>query len=204
MPRREQLDRIERLLERLDAAVVVREPGNARSAEAFEGLRKQIIQSGKNHRSHVAHLLSLEDSLERGADVSLVRDRVGDFLRELGIERTTDVRMADWFEIVEGAGPVLECIEPAVIERLDGNHVALVRLGKARALPAPAISADRSDSPASSEIEFVESKTEEEPVNVQFLLKLRRRKQRSATKSSPTPSEGHETMKEEDDGSNRD
>lgn len=173
MPRREQLDRIERLLERLDAAVVVREPGNARSAEAFDGLRKQIIQSGKSHRSHVAHLLSLEDSIERGANVSLVRDRVGDFLRELGIERTTDVRMADWFEVVEGAGPLLECIQPAVIERLDGNHVALVRLGKARALPTPEISVNQAESSASADSGFIEARAGEKLVKRRFLPKLR-------------------------------
>ena len=76
MSKKSQLERIENLLNRLDSAVVVRDPGSARAAEAYDGLRKQITQSGKNHRIHTAHLLSLSDSLERGAGIELIRDRV--------------------------------------------------------------------------------------------------------------------------------
>ena len=137
MSRRAQLLRIESLLNRLDSAVVVRDPGNTRSAEAYDGLRKQITQSGKNHRTHMAHLLSLSDSLERGADINLIRDRVNDFMNEIGLQRTTDISMEHVFEIVEGEGSGLECIEPAVIELLDGGTYAPVRLGKARRIKGP-------------------------------------------------------------------
>lgn len=141
MSRTNQLNRIERLLDRLDAAVVVREPGNARSAEVFDGLRKQIIQSGKNHRSHIAHLLSLVDAIDKGADVTLIRERLGDFLDELGIERSSDTSRFDFFDVVEGDGPMLECIEPAVVERIDGSQLVLVRAGKARRVPSPVVEA---------------------------------------------------------------
>ena len=137
MSKRAQLLRIESLLNRLDSAVVVRDPGNTRSAEAYDGLRKQITQSGKNHRTHMAHLLSLSDSLERGADIDLIRDRVNDFMNEIGLQRTTDTSMEHVFEIVEGEGSGLECIEPAVIELLDGGTYAPVRLGKARRIKGP-------------------------------------------------------------------
>ena len=137
MSRRAQLLRIESLLNRLDSAVVVRDPGNTRSAEAYDGLRKQIMQSGKNHRTHMAHLLSLSDSLERGADITLIRDRVNDFMNEIGLQRTSDTSIENIFEIVEGEGSGLECIEPAVIELLDGGTFAPVRLGKARRTQGP-------------------------------------------------------------------
>jgi hypothetical protein len=135
--KRDQLDRIEILLERLDAAVVVKDPGNARSAEAFDGLRKLMIQSGTSRRAHVSHLLSLSDSIERNASMDLLRDRVGDFLLELGIRRTSDVSQPELFEIVEGEGSALECIVPAVIERFEDGRTNLVRHGKARRVPAP-------------------------------------------------------------------
>jgi len=128
----DRLDRIETLLNRLDAAVVVRDPGNARSVEAFDGLRKLMIQSGTNRRSHVAHLLSLADSVERDAPSELIRDRVNDFLLELGISRSTDVSRPDFFEVVEGEGEGFECLVPAVIERLEDGRVNLVRHGQAR------------------------------------------------------------------------
>ena len=128
----ERLDRIEALLNRLDAAVVVRDPGNARAAEAFDGLRKLMIQSGTSRRSHVAHLLSLADRIEREATMELIRDRVNDFLLELGVLRSTDVARPEFFEIMEGEGEGIECVVPAVVERLEDGRVNLVRHGKAR------------------------------------------------------------------------
>lgn len=133
----DRLDRIEALLQRLDAAVVVRDPGNARSAEAFDGLRKLMIQSGTSRRSHVAHLLSLSDSIEREAPLELIRDRVNDFLLELGISRSTDVSRTDFFEVIDGEGSGLECVVPAVVERLEDGRVNLVRHGKVRRVSAP-------------------------------------------------------------------
>ena len=129
---RYRLERIELLLERLDTALVVRDPGGARSADAFDGLRKQIIQAGTNHRSHIAHLLSLSDSLERNAPPELIRDRVNDFLAELGIVRWTDCSATQAFEIVDGEGKGLECVEAAIVERLDNGHLNVIRMGKAR------------------------------------------------------------------------
>lgn len=128
---------MELLLERLDTALIVRDPGGARSADAFDGLRKQIIQAGTNHRSHIAHLLSLSDSLERNAPSELIRDRVSDFLTELGILRWTDCSVIQAFEIVEGEGKDLECIEAAVVERLDSGHLNVIRMGKARRYELP-------------------------------------------------------------------
>jgi hypothetical protein len=137
MKNSERLESIEILLQRLEAAVVVRDLGNAHSADAYDGLRKQIIQSGKNHRMHVAHLLSLADSMERGADLQLVRDRVNDFLNELGVERFSDISLVELFEVTEGEGSALECIEPAIIEKLDNGGISPIRLGKARRVAGP-------------------------------------------------------------------
>lgn len=137
MNNRQRLENLEILLQRLEAAVVVRDPGNAHSADAYDGLRKQIIQSGKNHRIHVAHLISLSDSLQRGADIDLITDRVNDFLSELGIMRMSNTDFVDLFEVIEGEGSALECIEPAIVEKLDNQTVVPVRLGKARRVPGP-------------------------------------------------------------------
>ena len=139
MSKRSQLGRIENLLQRLDAAVVVRDPGSARAAEMYEGLRKQIIQSGKNHRMHLSHLIALQDSIERGADIELIRDRVNDYLNELGIQKTSDTSHIDSFEVVEGEGSNFECIEPAIIEVLEDGSIRTHQLGKARRVPGPIV-----------------------------------------------------------------
>ena len=125
------LNQIIVLLERLDASLIVRDPGNSRSAEAFDGLRKSILQSSKNRRMHVSHLLSLSDSIERGADYQLIKDRVSDFMLELGVGRSMDLSNPDFFEISQGDGDFLECVEPAIVETLDDGSLSLVRLGQA-------------------------------------------------------------------------
>jgi hypothetical protein len=119
------------LLERIDAALITRDPGSARSAEAYDGLRKQLNQASKNRRIHVSHLLSLSDSIERGAEYELVKDRVSDFLVELGISRSSDLSRADFFEVTGGSGEYLKCTVPAIVETLDDGTVSLVRLGEA-------------------------------------------------------------------------
>lgn len=136
---RQQLHRIEILLNKLDAAVVVRDPGNARAAEQYEGLRKQLGLAAKNHRVHVSHLLSISDSIHKGASIDLIRDRVDDFLAELGVERITKAANPDLFEIVEtieGESDGFEILEPAVVEEMEGGALNCIRLGKARKVVA--------------------------------------------------------------------
>jgi len=137
MRAKKYLQEIHDLVLRLDAAVVVRDPGNARSAEVFEGLRRTIIQTGKSHRSHIAHLLALQESLDRGASIELVKNRVSDFLRELGIEKLTNLEFRDAFEISGGTGEGLELIEPAIVERLSDGSLSVIALGKARRTEIP-------------------------------------------------------------------
>jgi len=134
-----QLQEIRNLLSRLDAAVVVREPGSARSAEAFEGLRKQLNLAVKSHRSHVGHLVSLSDSLDRNADIELIRDRVNDFLQELGIKTIREF-IPHFFEVVEtvdGDEDGYEIIEPAIVEELEDRGLSPIRLGKVRVFKGP-------------------------------------------------------------------
>lgn len=119
------------LLERIDAGLITRDPGSSRSAEAYDGLRKQLNQASKNRRIHVSHLLNLSDSIERGSEYQLIKDRVNDFLNELGVSRFTDLSRTDFFEINGGVGDYLKCVVPAVVETLDDGTLSLVRLGEA-------------------------------------------------------------------------
>jgi hypothetical protein len=64
--------------------------------------------------------------------LELVKDRVDDFLKELGVEFLSDTSFVDAFEVVEGEGEGLECIEPAVIERLEDGQAVVISPGKAR------------------------------------------------------------------------
>lgn len=127
-----RLENIELLLHRIDTAIVIRDPGSSRSAEVFEGLRRQILQSSKNRRAHTAHLVSLAQSVRRGGSTELLSDRIDDFLKELGLEFTSDTSLSEAFEIEGGEGNRLECIEPAVIEILEDGQAVVISQGTAR------------------------------------------------------------------------
>jgi hypothetical protein len=134
---REQLNRIEVLLQRLDSAVVVRDPGSARAAEAFDGLRKSVIQASKSHRIHVAHLIALDESIRSGGTIELVHLRVGEYLRELGIERLADAGHPEAFDIVGDGEGDIEVLEAAIIERTDDGRVSVLKVGKAKRTVRP-------------------------------------------------------------------
>ena len=128
----DRLWRIEALLERLDSAVVVKDPGSARSADAFEGLRRTIIQNAKSHRVHVAHLIALDESIWSGATIELIRFRVAEYLRELGVERLEDSSVPEAFDIVGDGQGEFEVLEPAISERGEDGNFSILKVGKAR------------------------------------------------------------------------
>lgn len=129
---RDRLTEIQMLLERLDSAVVVRELGSVRSAEAFDGLRRQVAYAAKSRRTHVSHLLSLDESIRSGGSLELVRARVSEYLRELGVERLTDVSITEAFDISGDSTGEIDVIEPAIVEREDDGRQTVLRIGKAR------------------------------------------------------------------------
>lgn len=142
MSKAERLARVEALLQRLDAAVVVRDPGNARAAEQFEGLRKQIALAAKNHRVHVAHLLSLSDSAKKGASAELLGERINDFLTELGVIHISEYIYPELFEVVEtvdGESDGVEVLEEAVVEKMESGEFNRLRLGKVRMIRGPQV-----------------------------------------------------------------
>ncbi|MFN3219825.1 MAG: hypothetical protein ACE367_25335 [Acidimicrobiales bacterium] len=127
-----RLRKIEDLLTRIDTALVVRDPGSARSAEAYEGLRKQVAMAARSRREHLAQLVEMSDAIDRGATVDTLRERVDEWTMQAGLTRLTTVDPIDHFEI-EGSGEVVEVVEPAWIDSESG---ALIRSGRARRRPA--------------------------------------------------------------------
>jgi len=136
---RERMVQIQALLERIDAALIVRDPGTVKSAEAFDGLRRGVAYAAKARRSHVAHLLSLDESLRTGGNLNLVTARVSEYLKELGVERFLDVTLVEAFDIGGDPSGTIEVIEPAIIEREEDGRITVLRVGKAlrTAIPEP-------------------------------------------------------------------
>jgi hypothetical protein len=113
--------------------------GSARSADAFEGLRKSILVAAKSRRTHISHLVSLDESIRNGGSLELVRARLTEYLNELGIERLTDSRHLECFDVVGDSEGDVEILEPAVVERGDDGKLTILRVGKAQRTFSPKI-----------------------------------------------------------------
>ena len=114
-------------VERLDASIVTRDPGNARSADEFAGLRKTIVQASTQRRQHVSHLVSVLGDIDAGGSPELLRLRVTDFLAELGVVEASIDQLPDGFDVADE----MEAPRAAIVQDLGDGAVAILRRGRA-------------------------------------------------------------------------
>jgi len=127
---RERLDKLSHQLELIETVLIVREPGSVKSADAYEGLRRQVVAAVGERQSHLAHLAQLDVALERGESVESLRLLIKDLLNQANLVRVSDPGVADAFEVVSGSGDHLVVLEPAYV---DGSTGRIVRQGRAKA-----------------------------------------------------------------------
>jgi hypothetical protein len=114
-------------VERLDATIVTRDPGNARSAEEFAGLRKTIVQASTQRRQHVSHLVSVLGDIDAGGSPELLRLRVTDFLAELGVVEASIEQFPEAFDPIDEAEAPLA----AIVQDLGDGVATILRRGRA-------------------------------------------------------------------------
>jgi hypothetical protein len=132
------LSDIERRLERLDIILMIKDPGAGKSADAYEGLRRQVVASAGERTAHLAHLAEIDAALQRGEGPNELSLLVRDLFDQAGLARVSDPNVREAFEVVAGEGDDLVVLEPAYVEPATGR---LVKQGRARA-DRPATPAD--------------------------------------------------------------
>jgi hypothetical protein len=85
-----KVDQVAQLLQRVDAGIIVRDPGTAYAAEAYEGLRKSIQFASQQQRIYLSTLISLLDDIAAGATLETVTLRIRDRLSESGVTEVSD------------------------------------------------------------------------------------------------------------------
>ena len=131
----EKLSEIHALAERIEAALVVRDPGTARSFEAFEGLRKQVAAASRSRRIHMSHLVTIATDIDKGATLETISLRVNELLRESGVTLCKDVAVLGAFDFV-GEGDEISIESPAWIDILEDGSVLVLRQGIATRRPS--------------------------------------------------------------------
>lgn len=127
-----ELEALRAIVSSINTALIVREPGTALSAEAFDGLRRQIAQVASDRRAHLVELSRLLDALDKGVSSDQLERLVAGWAEQAGLRRVWDTDIIDRFEIIgerHGSTP-LEVVQPAWVAGDD--PVVLVRPGLAR------------------------------------------------------------------------
>ncbi|MBW6436449.1 hypothetical protein KZ829_22160 [Actinoplanes hulinensis] len=127
------IDQIDRRVERIETVTLVREPGTAAAAEAYEGLRKQVVAAVQNRTSHLAQLAQIDAAVAHGAAAEDLAELLGRCFEQAGLEKVDDADDPEhtrYFKFVgdrDSGRP--EVIEAAYVDRATGRAV---RLGVAK------------------------------------------------------------------------
>lgn len=127
----QKLDALVEMVTRIESALVVRDPGNARSAEAYEGLRRTIVATGSDRRRHLAHLVAFAEALDGGVPPEDIRRMVDQWCQEEGLARSSDVDRPELYRLVGSDDGDLVVVEQAWVDTRVEGRPALVRQGQA-------------------------------------------------------------------------
>jgi len=136
-----QLDQLDRRTEKMETILMVREPASGAAAEAYDGLRKQIVAAVGERTAHLKQLAQLDAALTAGASADVVAKLVRDFAEQAALERVKDAEHPErdlLFETVEDLGGRYEVLEAAYVDAKTGR---VIRRGSVRA--AAEAAADR-------------------------------------------------------------
>jgi hypothetical protein len=126
------IDDLDRKVDRIEVALLVRDPGTALSADAYDGLRKQIIAAASDRVAHLAQLAQLDAIVRTIGDgeVSQFGPLVQEWMAQANLVAVSSPEpQVNLFEIVGGSGPELDVIAPAYV---DATTRRVIRQGRAR------------------------------------------------------------------------
>ena len=130
----ELLDRVDRSIEKIEMVTVVREPNTGMSADAYNGLRKQVIASASERAAHLSQLAQFDSALRAGATTSELEALVREWAGQASLVTVEDPALTEAFELVgpEDA-PGRRVLRPGYIDGITGR---VVRGGLLERVPA--------------------------------------------------------------------
>ena len=132
-----QMDQMKDFLVGIDAALVVRDPGNARSVDAYDGLRKQVTLAAGDRRRLLVMLSELSESLRLEQSPQEIESKAEEWMLQSGLVRLMEADPEEAFEVVGNETGTLAVTSPAYVDDQNGF---IIRRGIAERSPlAPAI-----------------------------------------------------------------
>lgn len=117
------LDKIDRSLERIEIVTVVREPNTAVAADAYNGLRKQVIAAVGERISHLHQLAKFDGALRRDADLGGLRSLVREWMNQASLEVVEDPSVDAFERVGPEDGAATRVLRPAYVDAITGRVV---------------------------------------------------------------------------------
>ena len=111
----EEVSEISLNIARIEAALIVRDPGNTRSVEAYDGLRKQVAVASGDRRRLLVVLTELSEAIRKGESTEMLGNRILEWANQSGLTVFTQF-VEEHFELVDGEPGSLRTIEPAYVD----------------------------------------------------------------------------------------
>lgn len=160
--RRNDLAHIRDQVNRIEAALTVREPGSSISAEAFEGLRRQVVAGAAERRRLLVCLADLRSAIDQGATLEALTMTLDSWCDQAGLTSSPDFRNLDHYERLPASDDSVHIHRRAWVDQATG---AVIRRGLA--VPPPSEVDERHGRESPTESERLESElsseTQEQP-----------------------------------------
>lgn len=128
----QRLDELDERQQRLVALLAAGDPSSAVAADAYDGLRRQVLSASADRMAHLAQLVQFKHTVANASSVDELGKHVEGWMEMADLRTVTDLDHSDGdmlFEVLGGEGEGLELLEPAYI---DGRSGRVVRQGRAR------------------------------------------------------------------------
>ena len=112
-----------RRFERVEVANLVREPDTALSADAYNGLRKQVIAAVSERIAHLQQLVQFRAAVEAGASSDELALVVGEWCEQSDLEVVTDTSLEGGFDSSVRTGRRTPPRETAYVDRTTGRVI---------------------------------------------------------------------------------
>jgi hypothetical protein len=116
------MDKVERSVDRIEIVTVVREPNTTVAADAYNGLRKQVIAAAGERQAHLAQLAAFDVGLRAAQSAEELASLVREWMTQASLARVDDPRTEGAFEVV-GEGDAVVVVHPAYVDAQTGRVV---------------------------------------------------------------------------------
>ena len=120
----ELVDRVDRRVEKIEMVTLIREPNSGMAADAYNGLRKQVIAAMTERNAHLHQLTQFDSAVRTGANQDDLTALVRGWLAQSGIQVVSDAGVREAFEFVGPEdGTSIRVVRPAYVDGATGRVI---------------------------------------------------------------------------------